>query len=92
MSKRLAATYKRDSATRGESIPYERKFGRLIDLCEDARSKQFENLIVAWPWVLGDTYDELLESLSCIADAGLARHIVKDTPTPESLDVSKFRH
>jgi hypothetical protein len=30
---------------------------------------------VAYPWVLGDTYDELVESLSRLADAGLLLNI-----------------
>jgi CRISPR-associated protein Csx17 len=36
-----------------------------------------------YPWVLGDTYDELIESLSRLADAGLTLHIGtrKDWPS-----------
>src|SRR5437667_10862969 len=29
----------------------------------------------AYPWALGDTYDELIENLSRLADAGLVLHI-----------------
>lgn len=37
----------------------------------------------SYPWVLGDNYDELVESLSRLADAGLSLHIAsrKDWPS-----------
>jgi hypothetical protein len=69
------AIYKRDPKTRGQDIPYEQKFAGLIRLCETTKPIGVENVVVAWPWVLGDTHDELIESLSRLADAGLAIHI-----------------
>jgi hypothetical protein len=40
-------------------------------------------MVVAYPWALGDNYEELIESLSRVADAGLSLHIVasKDWPS-----------
>lgn len=35
-------------------------------------AKRFGN---AYPWVLGDNYEELIESLSRLADAGLSMQI-----------------
>lgn len=69
------AIYKRDPKTRGQDFPYERKFADLIRLCESPPIG-VHNVVVSWPWVLGDTYDELIESLSRFADAGLVIHIV----------------
>jgi hypothetical protein len=69
------ATYARDPKTRGQDFPYERKFAGLIRLCETI-PPGVKNVVVSWPWVLGDTHDELIESLSRLADAGLSIHIV----------------
>jgi hypothetical protein len=54
---------------------YEQKFANFIKLCTTAF--ETKNLIIAEPWVLGDTYDEVMESLSRIADANLVLHIVQ---------------
>jgi dihydrodipicolinate synthase/N-acetylneuraminate lyase len=72
-----AATYKRSVKTRGKNVPYEQKFSNLIQLCEKAKAEGIRNVIVTWPWVIGDTYDEVIESLSRFADAGLELHIVE---------------
>jgi len=50
-----------------ESTSYERKFADLIRLL--AESKE-EVVIVHHPQVLGDTFDELVESLNRLADSG----------------------
>lgn len=65
-----AAQYTRDvEATR--SSPYEEKFGGFIRLCEEATSGQFQVVIVAFPEVLGDNYEELVRNLGYAAQAGL---------------------
>ncbi len=56
---------------------YEQKFTSFIQLCEEAKAKKVEQVIIAEPSVIGDTYDEVMESLSRLADAGLALHIVR---------------
>jgi len=56
---------------------YEAKFENFIKLCSTAKAKGATEVIVATPWVIGDTYDEVIESLSRLADAALALHIVK---------------
>lgn len=71
------AAYKRDPKTRGQVAPYEEKFAALIKLCKKAKEEGVGNVVVTWPWVLGDTHDELIESLSRFAEAGLAVHIVE---------------
>lgn len=62
---------------------YERKFADFIKLCSDAKAVGQTQVLVGYPWVLGDTYEELIESLSRLADAGLTLHIAarKDWPS-----------
>lgn len=54
---------------------YETKFADFIKLCADTKAKGIREVVVAYPWVLGDDYEELIESLSRLADAGLSLHI-----------------
>lgn len=51
--------------------PYEQKFGNFIKLCEEVRKNGVDVVVVANPRVLGDDYDELVESLNRLAEAGL---------------------
>ncbi len=62
---------------------YEQKFADFIKLCSDTKAKGMNQVIVPYPWVLGDNYEELVESLSRLADAGLSLHIAqrKDWPS-----------
>jgi hypothetical protein len=50
---------------------YQHKFANFIKMCEDARRAGFRTVIVSSPWMLGDTYDEMVESLSRLREAGL---------------------
>ena len=54
---------------------YERKFADFIRLCSEAKAQGATQVTVAFPWVLGDTYEELIESLARVADAGLLLQI-----------------
>ena len=54
---------------------YEKKFADFIRFCSDAKSNGVAQVMIGYPWVPGDTYDELIESLSRLADAGLSLHI-----------------
>jgi dihydrodipicolinate synthase/N-acetylneuraminate lyase len=51
------------------------KFADFIRLCSEAKAKGATQVSVACPWVLGDTYEEMIESLARLADAGLLLHI-----------------
>jgi hypothetical protein len=55
---------------------YEKKFDGFIRLCAEAKANGTNDVIVAFPWVLGDNYEEIIESLSRLADAGLTLHII----------------
>jgi len=50
---------------------YEKKFADFIRLCSEAKAQGVGQVTVAYPWVLGDTYQELIESLARLADAEL---------------------
>jgi hypothetical protein len=76
-SNNKAATYARAPETRGKHAPYKEKFAGLIQLCSSADRSRFQNIVVTWPWVIGDTYEEIIESLARIADAGLVLHILE---------------
>ncbi len=62
---------------------YEKKFADFIRLCSEAKANGISQVTVAYPWVIGDTYEEMIESLSRLADAGLSLHIAarKDWPS-----------
>jgi hypothetical protein len=77
MERLRAICYTRASGTRGQNAPYKQKFAGLIKACDDCKAQGVRLLVVAWPWVLGDTHKELIESLSRIADAGLVLHITE---------------
>jgi hypothetical protein len=63
---------------------YEKKFGDFNRLCSEAKAKGTAQIVIGYPWALGDNYHELIESLSRLADAGLTLHIGarKDWPGP----------
>jgi hypothetical protein len=55
---------------------YEQKFAGLLRMCNDARRDGVDTVLIAEPEALGDTYEELIESLNRIADAKLSLSIV----------------
>ena len=64
------ASYARDlDATR--LLPYEEKFSGLLRLWEEAKKGEFEVIVVAFPEILGDSYEELVGNLRRCAQAGL---------------------
>lgn len=54
---------------------YEEKFSDFIRMCSEAKAQGVEVVLVATPGVLGDDYGEVMESLSRLADAGLALRV-----------------
>jgi hypothetical protein len=57
-------------------LGYEQKFAHFIRLCSEAKATGTAQVVVPFPCVLGDTYEEVIESLSRLADAGLRLQIV----------------
>jgi len=41
---------------------YEKKFADFIRLCLEAKAKGLSQITVAYPWVIGDNYEEVIES------------------------------
>ena len=62
---------------------YEKKFADFIKLIAESKASGVKEVLVAYPWVLGDNYAELIESLARLADAGLSLHVgaSKDWPS-----------
>jgi len=54
---------------------YENKFANFIRMCEETKAEGIKDVVVAAPWVIGDTEEEKQESLARLADAGLTLHI-----------------
>lgn len=67
--------YTRDPSTRGKLLPYEEKFAALIKAIAEHRDQNF-TIIISEPWVIGDSYGEMVESLSRLADASLTLAVV----------------
>ena len=59
------------------NVSYEEKFDELVRLCKEAPA-QADAVVMASPQVLGDSYEEVMESLRRIANVGLAIIIVPD--------------
>lgn len=73
---------------------YEQKFSQLIKLCVRVTGTDIGTMIIATPLVLGDTYEEVMESLVRIACADLRLVIVPPgfsakTHPPREVDVKK---
>ncbi len=62
-------------ATHHRPDGYEEKFAGFLQLIERSKATSTTSVIVAQPWVIGDTYAEVMESLSLLAKAGLSLHI-----------------
>ena len=64
------ASYTRDlNASR--NLPYEEKFDGFLQLCEHAGEGAYQIVVVAFPAILGDDYDELIRNLEQAARVGL---------------------
>jgi hypothetical protein len=74
-----AVNYARDFE-KTKNLPYEQKFATLFTLCEDAASGNFEAVIIAYPEVLGDNYEEMMINLSLLANAGLLVAVAGASP------------
>jgi len=55
---------------------YEEKFPQFIKMCESAKQRGADGVLVHHPQVLGDTYDEICESLDRLADGGLSLRVL----------------
>lgn len=53
-------------------VGYAVKFEGFIRMCEGAKKSGLKQVVIAHPSVIGDNYDEMMESLSRLAKAQLA--------------------
>lgn len=54
---------------------YETKFASFIEMCRQAKQNKIPNVIIAHPQVLGDNYEEIVESLTRLTEAKLTLQI-----------------
>jgi hypothetical protein len=54
---------------------YENKFASFIAMYEKAIQDNISTVIISHPQVLGDNYEEIIESLARLAEAGLSLQI-----------------
>ena len=50
---------------------YETKFAEFLAMCADSAARGVEGVLIHEPLMLGDTYEEIVESLNRLADARL---------------------
>ena len=67
------------------TMPYAQKFKNFIRTCKEAKDREIEVVAIAYPWVLGDTYEEVLQSLSLLAEQNLSLAVAKPQPGYPSL-------
>ena len=68
---------------------YERKFGDLIHLLAETKE---DVVLIHHPQVLGDTYEEIVESLDRLADAKRSSWWCPGTKGAESQSPRRFRY
>lgn len=68
---------------------YEKKFANFIRLCQETKNSGVNLVTINHPETLGDTYQELVESLNRLGESGLFLAIVP--PTERGNDAAK-RH
>ena len=74
-------SFYRDPKTRHQVAPYEQKFAVLLKAISENKTDPVQSLMIMEPWVIGDTYEELIESLSQLAESNLALVVVRrDVP------------
>jgi len=54
---------------------YEQKFAGFIRACAAAKEKGADRVLIAYPWIIGDTYEEIMESLWRVGEAGVGLYI-----------------
>ena len=84
MAKKLKVfSYVRDRETnKGE--PYASKFASFIQAITEAKAFGCDIILIAEPWVIGDTHEEMTESLSHLAGTGIGLQIVAASKAPQN--------
>lgn len=75
--KSKVVAYTRNPRTRNEVSPYESKFAEWIKVIAHANTTNADAILIAEPWVIGDTYEEIIESLLRLGGTGVALQIAR---------------
>lgn len=73
--------YAREREAHNKDAPYAEKFADFIKIVAQAKATGCE-IIIAEPWVIGDTYDEVIESLSHLAGTSIGLNIATARKAP----------
>ena len=65
-----------------KDAPYATKFATFIKAVNDAKATGCSDIVIVEPWVIGDTYEEITESLSHLSGTGIGLQIVTAPKTP----------
>lgn len=65
-----------------KDAPYATKFADFITKVAQAKATGCDCILIAEPWVIGDTYDEIIESLSHLAGTDLCLTIATARKAP----------
>ncbi len=69
---------------------YNSKFADFISMCAESQKSGVKQVVVATPSVIGDNYNEIIESLSRLAESGLALSVAEpELPARRPADVSR---
>ncbi len=80
--KREAIAYVRDPKTRNYPLAYEQKFSGFLKAITEGTNRPGASILIAEPWVIGDNYEEIVESLSRLAGTDVPLLIVNPTALP----------
>lgn len=91
-SKPIRPPYRRDDSSKTAKVDpadYARKFSAFLEMVTTqatGESSAIDGVLIVHPSVLGDTYAEMLQSLSSLAEAGLTLGITDAQPGSYRLD------
>ncbi len=74
--------YAREREAESIDAPYAKKFAGFIKKIVQAKTTGCDVMLVTEPWVIGDTYDEVIESLSRLAESRIGLLIVERRIAP----------
>ena len=73
--KAKAIPYIRDHEVNPDA-PYATKFATFIQAIVEAKTFGCDIILIAEPWVIGDTYEEIAENLSLLGRTGVHLQVV----------------
>jgi hypothetical protein len=79
--KAKAIPYTRDREANKDG-PYTIKFAAFIKAITRAKTLDCDTILITEPWAIGDTYQEITESLSRLAGTGIGLQIVAGMNAP----------